>query len=212
MIQIKFGNYRSYDDLELILTSKTIGAAEVKENKISTQSMHGDIDLTDFFGEVKYNNRPLEFVFSTIVTPSTFLTKYSEIQNKLHGQKMNIIIDDDTTHYYRGRCSVSAFTNDKNVGNISISCDCEPFKYDVSETVITNDVTTSATITLVNTRMKVVPTITTTAAFTIVFGSNSWSVNAGTFTLPELELSEGNNTVTVTGTGTITFTYRKGGL
>ena len=47
---------------------------------------------------------------------------------------------------------------------------------------------------------------------TITFGGTSTIVNAGTFTIPTLELVEGNNTVTVTGTGNITFTYQEGGL
>ena len=67
-------------------------------------------------------------------------------------------------------------------------------------------------ITLVNSRKRVVPSITTTDSMTITFGGTSTIVNAGTFTIPTLELVEGNNTVTVTGTGNITFTYQEGGL
>ena len=43
-------------------------------------------------------------------------------------------------------------------------------------------------------------------------GSNIWDLGSGSFTLPELELIEGENTVTVTGTGTITFTWQEANL
>ena len=65
-------------------------------------------------------------------------------------------------------------------------------------------------ITLTNGRKRAVPTITTTAAMTIGYGGGTWTNNAGTYTIPELELTHGENTVTVTGTGTITFTWQEG--
>ena len=212
MKEVKFGTYKSYTDLSLLLNKKEIGAATPKIYKIQSNAMHGEIDYSDFFGEVKYNNRKIKLDFSTIVDQTTFLSYYSDIQDKLQGQKMPIIFDDDNTHYYSGRLTVSAFTNDKCIGKISIECDCDPFKYDVTPTTVTKAVVESESITLVNKKMKVVPVITADASFTIEFGSNSWATTAGTFILPELELQEGNNTIDVTGTGTITFTYRQGGL
>jgi hypothetical protein len=47
---------------------------------------------------------------------------------------------------------------------------------------------------------------------TIAFGDGIWTNSAGTYTIPELELVEGDNTVTVTGTGTITFTWQEGSM
>lgn len=212
MKEVKFGNYKSYTDLELLLTKKEIGAATPKTYKIQSNAMHGEIDYTDFFGEVKYNNRKIKLDFSTIVEQSTFLEYYSDIQDKLQGQQMQIIFDDDNTHYFLGRLSISAFTNDKCIGKISIECDCEPFKYDITPTAVTKSVVESESITLTNSKMRVVPTITTDADFTIEFNNNTWVTSAGTFTLPELELQEGDNVVDVEGTGTIIFTYRQGGL
>ena len=46
----------------------------------------------------------------------------------------------------------------------------------------------------------------------ISYGNNIWDLGAGSYTLPELELTAGANTVEVTGTGTITFTYQEGDL
>ena len=65
---IKFGDYHSYDDFSLILTSKTIGTPTPKTEIIDIPGGDGVLDLTEFFGEVKYNNRQLSFEFSTIKT------------------------------------------------------------------------------------------------------------------------------------------------
>lgn len=79
-------------------------------------------------------------------------------------------------------------------------------------TTVSRAVSGSASITLPNMRKKVVPTITTTAEMTIVFGGRTSTMAAGTFVIPTLELTEGDNVVTVTGTGNITFKYQEGGL
>lgn len=209
---VTFGRYHSYNDFNLILTGKEIGSAVVKTNYVDVDGAHGQIDYTEYFGEPKYSSRSLSFKFNTIVNQSEFLTLYSKIQDALHGKRMKIVLDDDSGYYYMGRIEVSAFTNDKNIGQISIDCTCEPWKYRKDKTVVTKDVSSSATITLVNSRKKVVPSITTTASMTIVYDGISTTVNAGTFTIPTLELAEGNNSVMVTGTGNITFTYQEGGL
>jgi len=209
---ITFGNVHSYKDLKLILTSKEIGSPAVKTNKVDIPGADSALDLTDFFGEPKYEDVTHKFEFTTIEPQSDFLTQYSSIKNAIHGKKVRIILDDDPTFFYWGRCFVSGFTNEKGIGTVSVECECEPYKYKLAATVVTQAVAGTKVITLTNSRKRAVPTITTTAAMTIAFGNGSWANGAGTFTIPELELMEGNNTVTVSGTGTITFTWNEGGL
>jgi len=208
---IKFGNYHSYDDLHLILSKKEIGSPEIKKNEIDVPGADGVLDNTDYFGDTKYSNRPLKFEFS-VINQDNFLTHYSEVLDKLHGRKMVIILDEEPDFYYTGRLSVSPFTNEKGIGYISIECDCEPYKKKIDETVVAKAVTTSTSIILANSRQRVVPLITTDAQFTIAFDGYSGTFNAGTFTIPELELNEGNNIINVTGTGNISFVYREGRL
>lgn len=153
-----------------------------------------------------------KFTFSTIVPRSDFLTQYSEIKNALHGQKLRIVLDDDPSNYYVGRCYVSSFTDEKGIGKITVECDCEPYKYKIAKTVVTKAVDGTDIVALTNSRKRAVPTITTTAAMTIAFGDGIWTNSAGTYTIPELELVEGTNTVTVTGTGEITFTWQEGSM
>lgn len=209
---ITFGEYHSYDDLNLILKSKEIGSPPVKEKKIEVEGADGDLDLTGFFGEVKYSNVRHKFNFSTLVAPSEFLTLFSKVKNAIHGRKMRIVLDDDPHFYYYGRLHVSNFTNEKNIGIISVECDCEPYKLKLEQTVLRKTVNGSEIVTLTNSRKRAVPTITTTASMTLAFGGGSWTANAGTFRIPELELTEGENVITVTGSGTITFTWQEGEL
>ena len=210
---ITFGNYHSYNDLNLILNAKEIGSPAIKERKIEIEGADGFLDLTDFFGgEPKYENVTHRLEFSTIVQQPGFLSLYSTVKNALHGKKMRIILDDDPLFYYLGRISVSPLTKEKNIGKITIECDCEPYKYKLNKTVVSVAIADTKMITLTNSRKRAVPKITTTASFTIIFGEHTWAVNAGTYTLPEIELLEGANYLSAIGNGTITFEWQEGEL
>ena len=212
---VTFGNLHSYDDLKLLLNSKEIGSPEVKIRKIDIEGADSSLDLTDFFGEAKFENVIHKFQFSTIVPQAQFLSLFSTVKNALHGKKMRVILDDDPLFYYMGRCSVSGFTNEKNVGMVSVECDCEPYKYKLEKTVVKATVANSATVTLTNGRKRAVPevVITTTSSIRIEFqGVNIWDLGSGSYTLPELELVEGANEIKLTGTGTVTFTWQEGDL
>ena len=206
--------HHSYNDFHLLLTKKEIGAPAVKVKKIDIEGADSALDLTDFFGEPKYEDVMLKFEFRTLVAQSDFLNLFSTIKNAIHGKKGRIVLDDDPSFYYIGRCHVSSFTNEKNVGTVSIECDCEPWKYKMDATVKQFTITDSATVTLPNSKKRTVPEvlIDTATSLNLVYGYNIWDLGSGVYVLPDLELLAGNNTVTVTGTGTITFTYQEASL
>ena len=212
---VSFHGFHSFRDLHLLLTEKEIGSPEVKRQTIDIAGADGELDFTDFFGEPKYMNVQHRFEFESIQPRNEQLQQFTDIKNKLHGKKGRIILDDDPSFFYVGRCFVSKYTNEKNIGKISVDCDCEPYKYKLAETVVTRAVDGVEGITLTNSRKRAVPlvTIETATSMNIVYGmDNTWSLDAGSFMLPELELVEGDNLVTVTGTGTISFTWREGVL
>lgn len=209
---VSFLGYHSEKDLNLLLTGKEIGSPEIKRQTIDIAGADGELDFTDFFGEAKYANVQHQFTFESIRPRNEQLSQFTDIKNKIHGKKGRIILDDDPSFFYTGRCTVSKYTNEKNIGKITVTCDCEPYKYMAENTVVYQVVDGTVDIPLINSRKRAVPTITTTADMTIAFGGGIWTNRAGTFTIPELELVEGENIVTVTGKGTITFTWREAGL
>jgi phage-related protein len=212
---ITFDGLHSYDDFHLILSKKEIGTPAAKVKKISVEGADSELDLTDFFGEPKYENVVHKFEFTAMVQANEFLLLFSAIKNALHGKKKRIVLDDDPLYYYTGRIAVSKFTSEKNIGIVSIECDCEPYKYKIAKTVVSKAVNGTEAITLTNARKRAVPEvkIETASSLNIVYqGSNVWDLGSGSFTLPELELEEGDNIVTVTGTGSITFTWQEGAL
>lgn len=211
---IRFGAQHS-DDLGLILGKKELGAPAVKDEKTDIPGGDGRLDQTEFFGEPKYENRTHRFDFSTMAPAEDFPTVYSNVLNRLHGRKMRIILDDDPLYFYLGRLHVSNFTSDKGVGMINVEADCEPYKYKIDHTVIAQAVSGTQAITLTNGRKRAVPEVqiyTESGAIRIEYQGSIWDLGSGVYTLPELELTEGDNLVIVTGTGTVTFAWQEGDL
>ena len=210
---VKFGGLHSFYEWGLILSEKEIEPPKPKTKTVDVEGADGVLDYTEAFGDVKYQNRQLSFKFyKASIVPDGFLALFSVVQNALHGKKLQVILDDDPAHYYLGRVTINEWKSNKRLGEITIEVDADPYKYKVTETVVTRAVTGSADIILTSSRKPVVPTITTNAAMTIAFGGYTAAVQAGTFRLPELQLREGQNAVKVTGTGNITFSYREGSL
>ena len=210
---VRFGNYHSYNDFGLILSQKTIGTPSPKTETINIPGGDGVLDLTEFFGEVKYNNRELSFEFSTMVPQAEFMNLFSRVQNALHGQKMNIILDDDSEWQYTGRIEVSEWKAEKAIGKLTIDCDCEPYKTKPADTVIIQAVNgTEKTVILPNGRKSVVPLIDIAGNVDLTFGTNFWALSEGRYELPAVRLANGDNIVLLNGTGTATFTYKEWGL
>lgn len=211
---VKFGFMHSYSFLDLVLTSKEISTPEVKTNFVDIQGADGHIDLTYVFGEPKYKNREikLNFTINPALNVREYISIYDNVQTILHAKKMKITFDEDAEYYYYGMLSVGNYKCEKGIATFDIVCDCEPFKTEVAETIVTQYVDGAATIQLYNLRKRVVPEITSDSELLFKYDGVYYQGFEGTFTIPEIELKDGWNTVEITGVGNVTFTYQKGRL
>lgn len=213
---VKFGNYHTATDWGLILNSKTISPPKPKTTYVSIQGRDGDLDQSEALtGEIKYENRTLKFTF--LLTEGSYTDRenlISEILTVVHGKKLNIILDDDTSVFFVGRCTVTEQSNNNAYGSIVIEANCEPFKLKLLDTNETIALTSLAkNVVLTNNGAKTVsPTFTVTDTATIVLGTSSVTLDAGTHRVSNYVLKHGTTTIQVKGSGTLTVTFKEGYL
>lgn len=211
---VKFGELHSWDDLSLILVNQKVGLPPVKIYTVPIDGGDGELDLTEYFGGPQFGNRTLEFTFA-VVDDIWGLSRTA--QQALHGKKFRITLDDDPEFYYLGRVSVDDWSVIRRLnGTLEITCNCDPYKYTQAVTVISGTVPEDGELLLTcpNSRMRVIPEITTDAEIQVVYGATKVDVTAGTWRFTNLVFSEGENILNISGDpGTqITVRYQEGAI
>ncbi len=213
MSDIRFGTKWARADYGLIVAPYAIPMPELQTNFVEIPGRDGALDLSEAFGTACYADRIIPL---TLYTRAPFDTLISAFAADIHGRRMNVIFDRDPTFYYDARITIEDVERHWGYCELSLECRAKPYKLEQFETAITVLPSGSATVTLTNMRMPVVPTITVSAEMTLAFTINeknySVTLSAGTHTVPSLVLTEGETKIEITGTGRVTFTYRKGAL
>ena len=187
----------SYIDFRVILTEQNIGLPSPKTYTVNIEGMDGTLDLSECFGEMKYENRTLKFTFESIDKITDWQAKMIKISSFLHGQKMKITTWSDPDFYYVGRCRIDEYNSNSKLGKIVISCDCEPFKYKQN---ITTFNLVEGLNTVDNSRMTVYADLINEAEVTI----NNTTYSAGTH-LRTIKLTSGTNILNSNGSATLIF-------
>lgn len=195
----------------IYLSSVEIEKPMPKTSYISIPYGDGDADLTEAYGEVKYNMRKIKMTFQYPSSTLLFETLMTTFANAWQGKKVKITFDKDPNYYYWGRLNIGYGKKDI-IGEISVEAYCEPYKYKLAVTSQTEAVTTSKAVTITNDRMRAYPLITTDASFSIVKDGVTYSYGTVTDYQTTIPLNEGSNSLTVTGTGNITFEWQEGAL
>lgn len=232
---VKFGNIHTYEKWGLILTTTNIGFPEPKVETVNIPGADGELDFTkSLTGDVKYKNRVLTFTFVTVERYKNWKNLISEISNFLHGQYFKILLDEDMNFYYYGRAEVNQFKSNKSIGEITIECDVEPYKYDLYssnedwlwdpfnfENGIINEmkdleVNGELGVTIVGRRKIVVPKfickIEDENGLELIFNGQTYNLSNGTNYSPDIEICEGENVLKFVGNGMVTIEYRGGSL
>ena len=213
MSDIRFGTKWAHADYGLIVAPYAIPLPEPQTNFVEIPGRDGALDLSEAFGTVRYADRIIPL---TLYARAPFDTQISAFATDVHGRRMNMIFDRDPTYYYDARVTLEDLERHAGYCELSLECRAKPYKTEHFETTITVLPTGTASVTLTNTRMPVVPVVTVSAEMTLAFTllGKDYTINlaTGTHIIPSLVLKEGDTMIGITGTGRITFTYRKGAL
>ena len=212
MYGVTFGRKHSIYDYGLVMTDYSISNPAVTRYLVKVPGRNGVLELTESLTPyITYDNRQLQFAFVWRSRPEDYEEAKQTIINDLHGKKMQVILDSDPDYYYDGFVTVDSDSfSGRERADIVVHVDAAPYKLRKTETTKTKS--GSGTLVCENSRMEVIPQIKVTAATSITFNNSTYSLSAGTYTLPGIVFKEGNNTLTISGSGTTTVKYRQGRL
>lgn len=92
MLNVKFDNVRSWEDLGFSLDSYSIGEAQPKLILINVPYSSVVLDLTESLGAVGYGERECEFSFTILDNGSASNTqRYNDFVNSFHGKRVEVI-------------------------------------------------------------------------------------------------------------------------
>lgn len=192
--------------------------------------MQGHHDFSMFLGERIFNNRSLTYRFEVYERNREY-RKVDEtvLKNWLMKRGIQPLYDDyDRNYYWMAKCTSVSVTDDHAAGRLIVDLvfDAYPFKrdtleegHDIWDEIIFDydyfqptefDVSGSLAINLYNIGSNgVTPKIIADSNFTIVKGSKSFDVSAGSITSESFRLEIGDNEMTLEGNGTIKFEFYK---
>ena len=228
---VRFGDIHTYDKWKLILQHTDIGFPDLKREKIDIPGADGELDFSkSLTGDMKYKNRTISFTFITSKKYEAWKSLVSEIANFLHGQEFKIRLDEDSSYYYVGTAKINQFQSDRSLGVITVECDVDPYKYDITSSdedwlwdpfnfedgIINNTkdlvVDGELEVVIYGRRKRVAPWITCDNAMTVIFNSNTYNLLAKRQKVLNIEICEGENVLKFVGNGKVTIEYRGGSL
>ena len=217
LLGVSFGTYHTWRDWGLYLMGPaSVSLPVVRTNYVDVPGRDGYLDLSDALtGETVYETRDFSVPLMSLASPEDWPGLYSGILNAIHGQKVQIILDEDPGYYYTGRVAVDSPSYD-GTWQFNINGVLNPYKRKRSETVVECGLDgTEREIVLTNGRMPVVPTVTVDGETELAWGGERAVLAAGTHILPGLRLTQGAQVLKARaagGAGTLTITYREGSL
>lgn len=214
MSYILFGS-NDTRDAGLIVAPYELPMPKIQTKYVSIPGRDGTLDLSESRGAVRYGDRSISV---TLYAVGEYDAALSAFVNTVHGKRLDIVFDRYPAFHFNGRVDVSAVSKKSGYCQITVKITAEPYRY--KNTVTEKTVTASSTVTLLNGRMPVIPTVICTAACQLDFtgpdGSAAHvSLAAGTHTVPDLLLSEREQKavrVTLSGSGSVKFRYTEGEL
>lgn len=240
---VTFGSKNSYDDWHLVPNGRpVISAPSIKNTLVEIPGLSGSLDFSELLTKFPtYSNRTGKiqfYVLNDYTNNQTWIDRYHEIMNYIHGRISRITLEDDPSYFYEGRINIDSWTsnNDGSGSTISFGYNVDPYKYYYNANNPNDDgmmVYTGVnnfSIALGNNVgiMPVVPdfivtnigssglNITWTNRERGIINSVKEITENGTHTFYDLILTnlsgENNCSITVTGTGNTKILFRKGML
>lgn len=135
---VRINGKHSYTDYGLFLARRPdYGTPTPKTAAIEIPGADGELDCTEYTGEVRYNDRDVVVEFSAKIPIEQQAELISLLNNEIHGQQVELIFDDDPDWRYVGRAELSFSEVYSWKMRITMTVRCQPYKLAVTSCTAT---------------------------------------------------------------------------
>lgn len=230
--------YHTLNNWELALGNNNyIGDPEMETTYIQVPGRNGLIDATEAIsGRRIYKKRKLEFELGGVRDRLNWDSIISGLRNNIDGRICRLTLDNDKSHYWRGRVYIKGFDRFRELGTFTLAVPtADPYKYSKTSSAepwlwnpfnFETDMVTyigaitvvgSQTITIPHGHMATSPELVvsdlTSEAFKVTVDSVDYPLSVGTNRIPSIIVG-GDSDVDLefTGNAKIQIVYRSGSL
>lgn len=176
--------------------------------RVNLDGRDGDLDMSEWAGALKYNDRAVEIEMRDMNGNADSLVQ------AILGEKLKIWHSSDTEYYYEGRCDSIDKSTQRHVTDLDIEFTCSPWRLKKDATVIPSQHITSTPINvfLQTSGKPVVPMLALTAQCSLTWHNSTHILGAGEHKPSWLVISNTLERLTVTGSGVLSIYWKDGKL
>lgn len=192
------GGVDLFDRWGLAVTDEfTLSPPEPKTYQIDVPGADGCIDLTEALaGDVSFSNRTQTFHLLYCGGEVGFEQVKTALSNFLHGRAFAYTLSWDPGYTYTGRFSVDEYASSLAYGTVSLTVDAEPYKLRQHKTV--RVAASGGTVAVLECgRKRQSPRVTCSRECVVTWDEGSVRLQAGSWSVPGLWITEGDNEVYV---------------
>ncbi len=230
--------FHTIDDWDLTITNRDyIGTPNQETGYIDIPGRNGFIDISETLsGRRIFKDRQINISLGGIRPRANWDLVVSDLRNKIHGETVHVIFDNDISHFWVGRIYLQRYNRSGKVGTFVLSMPkADPYKYNIMESsdpwlwdpfsfvdgVIQSlgdiVVSGSATVSIPSGTMEVSPVFLvaniTSGTFTVTYNGTAYTLTAGSNRHPEIIVNGSEEVdLTFTGSATVSIVYRGGSL
>lgn len=230
--------YHTLDDWEMALGNNNyIGDPEMETTYIKVPGRNGLIDATEAIsGRRIYKKRQLEFELGGVRDRLNWDSIISGLRNNVDGRVCRLTLDNDKSHYWRGRVYIKGFDRFRELGTFTLAVPTadpykysktssaepwlwDPFNFETDYITYIGAVTVngSETVTIPAGHMATSPDLVvsdkTSSSFTVEADSVTYTLVAGSNKIPAIIVGGDTDVeLTFSGNAKVQIVYRSGSL
>lgn len=199
--------FMPYEQYGIYMKSHSISPPKPKLYRYAVEGADGEVDLSDWSGEIRFEPREVNISFREMGEEF-----YHAVVQFALGRMIKVMFSNDREHYCYGRCTSIEADTKKRVTDADMVVLCDAYRLYRVPTIVTANVTSSGSVVLKARRMTATPTITASAACSVTFDGETYSLSAGVQAVDGIRITDRPQTMTISGTANLEIKWTDGVL